>query len=440
MPISLINNLWVLLAGLLVFSMTISVGLLEIGELNRRMDRSLYKTVIITVFALFFMGLIGFNIAFAPTIGGIIGNPTYSNVFLGLFSSNPAGELTGVFWITGTKFFDTGLATGTYFLFETAGASVTLALVGVVVLRKMKMSAFALFSIIYFIFIWTIPAAWIWNPTGWLYKFGVRDFAGGLLVHGAAGFAAIALLVRIWQEEKKKGMKESKKEGLNINSGWLALSIVLLWMGWFGFNPGSELAFTPETIIVVITTFLAAASASVSTLATEFLVSRRDPDIIYAVNGILMGLIVITPLAGYVSPGSAVILGLVSGPIFVYAEKIFSRPKWYSDPVGILPSHTVGGLFGLLMIAFFTQTPFAAASGASNLPNGIFFGGGFLALHQLGLEAFAIVAVGAFIFSVSYASIYAISKLLHGVLQEDEYSALHEKKTVYNPVPAAFKK
>ncbi len=386
------------------------------------------------------MGLVGFNIAFAPTIGGIIGNPSYSNVFLGLFSSNLAGELTGVFWLTGTKFFDTGLATGTYFLFETAFASVTLALVGVVVLRKMKMSAFALFSVIYFIFIWTIPAAWIWNPTGWLYKLGVRDFGGGLVVHGAAGFAAIALLARIWQEEKKKGMKESKKESLNINSGWLTLSIVLLWMGWFGSNPGSELAFTSETIIVVITTFLAAASAAVSTLATEFLVSRRDPGLIYGVNGVLMGLIVITPLAGYVSPGSAVILGLVSGPIFVYAEKIFSKPKWYSDPVGILPSHTVGGLFGLLMIAFFTQTPFASASGASNLPNGIFFGGGLVALHQLGLEAFAIVVVGAFVFSVSYASIYAISKLLHGILQEDEYAVVREPETVYNPLPAVGKK
>ncbi len=417
----LINNLWVLFASLLVFTMTVSVGLLEIGELNHKMDRSLYKTLIITGFSLFFMGLVGFNIAFAPTIGGIIGNPGYSNIFLGLFSSNLSGELTGVFWLTGAKFFDTGLSTGAYFLFETAFASVTLALVGVVVLRKMKMSAFMLFSIIYFIFIWTIPAAWIWNPTGWLYKLGVRDFAGGLVVHGAAGFAALAIMVRIWQEEKKRGLKQSKEERLNLNSSWLTLSIILLWVGWFGFNPGSELAFTTETIIVVITTFLAAASAMVSTMLTKFLVSKQEPGLIYAVNGVLMGLIVITPLAGYVSPGSAVILGLISGPIFVFAESIFSRPKWYSDPIGVLPGHMVGGIFGLLMIAFFTQTPFAAASGASNLPNGILFGGGIMALHQFGLEAMAVVVVGAFVFTVSYASVYAISLLLNGILQNSEY-------------------
>lgn len=419
---NLINDLWVLLASLLVFTMTISVGFLEIGELNHKLDRSLYKTLIITGFSLFFMGLIGFNIAFAPTIGGVIGNPFYSNIFIGLFSTNLSGGLSGVFWLTGRNFFDTGLSTGTYFLFETAFASVTLALVGVVVLRKMKMSAFILFSIIYFIFIYTLPAAWIWNPTGWLYLMGVRDFAGGLVVHGAAGFAALAILVRIWQEEKKKGLKQSKIEHASLNSGWLTLAIILLWVGWFGFNPGSELAFTSETVMVVITTFLAAASAMVSTLGTKFLISKHDPGLIYGVNGVLMGLIVITPLAGYVSPGSAVILGLISGPIFVYAEKLLSRPKWYSDPVGVLPGHLVGGVFGLLMIAFFTQTAFATASGASNLPNGILFGGGIMALHQFGFEAFAVAVVGIFVFTASYLSVFAISKLLKGMLQENEYT------------------
>lgn len=419
---NLINNLWVLLAGLLVFTMTISVGFLEIGELNHKIDRSLYKTLIITGLSLFFMGLIGFNIAFAPTIDGVIGNPFYSNVFLGLFSTNLSGGLTGVFWLTGKNYFNTGLSTGTYFLFETAFASVTLALVGVVVLRKIKMSAFVLFSIAYFIFIYTIPAAWIWNPTGWLYMMGVRDFAGGLVVHGAAGFAALAILVRIWQEEKKKGLTETKREHASVNSGWLALAIILLWVGWFGFNPGSELAFTTETIIVVITTFLAAASAMVSTMGTKYLISKQDPGLTYGVNGVLMGLIVITPLAGYVSPGSAVILGLISGPIFVYAEKLLSRPKWYSDPVGILPGHMVGGIFGLLMIGFFTQTSFASASGSPNLPNGILFDGGIAALHQLGLEIFAVIVVGIFVFAASYLTVYAIGKLLKGILQDDEYS------------------
>ncbi len=418
---NLLNNLWVLISALLVFSMTISVGLLEIGELGRKFDRSLYKVVIITGFSLFFMGLIGFDIAFAPTIMGVIGNPFYGNIFLGLFSASVHGSIVNVFWLTGAKYFSTFLSTGTYFLFETAFASVTLALVAVVVLRKIKMSAFVIFAAIYFIIIWTLPAAWIWNPTGWLYNLGVRDFAGGLVVHAAAGFAAIAIMVRIWQEERKKGLKESKQEKLNINSVWLTLAIVLLWMGWFGFNPGSELALNSETIKVVITTFLAAGSAMISTLTTKFLILKHDPGLIWAVNGILMGLIVITPLAGFVSPGSAVLLGLLAGPIFVFAERQFSKHKWYSDPVGILPGHTVGGIFGLLMIAFFTQRVFASASGDSNLPNGLLFGGGFAAIHQLALEVFATVVIFIYVFVISYLSMYLISKFLHGILVDKEY-------------------
>ncbi len=404
--------------------MTISVGFLEIGELGLKHERSLYKTIIITVLSLFVMGFVGFNIAFGPTYDGIIGNPFYTRFFLGLFSTSFARGLTSVYWITGASYFNTGLFTGTFFLFETACASVTLALVGVVVLKKVKLSSFAIFSVFYFAVIWTLPAAWIWNPSGWLYLMGVRDFAGGLVVHGAAGFAALAILVRIWQEEKKTGLKESKQVGYNLNSGWLTLAILLLWIGWFGFNPGTELGFSSEAIVVVIATFLSAAASMITTVLIKYFTTKKDPGLLYAVNGILMGLIVITPLAGYVSPGSAVVIGLLSGPLFLLAEWIFNKPKWFSDPVGVLECHLAGGVTGLLLIGFFTQTAFASASGASNLPQGLLFGGGFAALHQLGLEAFAVVVVGAFAFAVSYAVIFFISKISSGVLIKEEYARI----------------
>lgn len=414
--------MWILIAAVLVFSMTISVGFLEVGELGRKFDRSLYKTIVVTVLSLFVMGFIGFNIAFGPAYDGIIGNPLYTHIFLGMFSTSFSHGLTSVYSLTGASFFNAGgLYTSTLFLFETACASVTLALVGVVVMKKVKLSSFAIYSVFYFAVIWTLPAAWIWNPTGWLYTMGVRDFAGGLVVHGAAGFAALAILVRIWQEERKQGLKESKQIGYNLSSGWLTLSIILLWIGWFGFNPGTELTFNSETIVVVITTFLSASSSMITTIVIKYLLTRKDPGLLYAVNGILMGLIVITPLAGFVSPGSSVVIGLLSGPLFLFAEWIFNKPKWYSDPVGVLECHMAGGVTGLLLIAFFTQTAFASASGASNLPAGLFFGGGFAAMHQLGLEAFAVVVVGAFVFSISYLVIYFISKISKGILIKEEY-------------------
>ena len=410
--LSLINNLWILIAALLVFLMTIAVGFLEIGELGENFSRSLLKTIIITGSALLFMALFGFNIAFAPTIGGLIGNPLYNGALLGWFSPS---ILTDVFWSMTPAYFGTGLATSTYFFFETAFAAVTLALVGVVVLNKMKLRAFALFSVAYFIIIWALPAAWIWNPTGWLYTMGMRDFAGGLVVHGAAAAAGLGIVVRIYLEERRKGLKKSPAVKLKVSNTWLSLSILLLWIGWFGFNPGSVLAFNGSAMTVVVTTFLAAAASMFSTLAFRYFDNEGRPDILSAVNGILMGLIVITPLAGFVSPASAVILGLLGGVLFIYANKIISKAKWFSDPIGLFPGHMVGGLFGVLMIAFFTQSQFAIASGNANLPNGLLFGGGAAALAQLGVEALGIVVVMIAVFVLSYVACAAIAKAMDGI-------------------------
>ncbi|WP_394325610.1 ammonium transporter, partial [Acidiplasma aeolicum] len=217
----------------------------------------------------------------------------------------------------------------------------------VIVLKKMKFKAFFIFSIVYFVIIWNLPAAWIWNPTGWLYKMGMRDFAGGLVVHGAAAAAGLAIVYEIWREEKKKGLKQSMKIDMHINSTWLALGILLLWIGWFGFNPGSVLAFNSDVLMVVITTFVASGAAMMSTMLFGELWDRKTPTIMDATNGILMGLIIITPLAGFVSPASALILGFIGGPLFIGGEKLFSRVKWFSDPVGLFPGHGLGGVFGL---------------------------------------------------------------------------------------------
>jgi len=244
---------------------------------------------------------------------------------------------------------------------------------------------------------------------------GMRDFAGGLVVHGAAGAAGLAIVLRIWWEEKKKGLKESPKVQTNLNPFWLTLSILLLWMGWFGFNPGSTLAINYGAEVVLLTTFLSASAAFLSTMFFQYVRTRDNPDLLYAVNGVLMGLIIITPLAGFVSPGSAVILGLISGPLFLTSEKLFSRFKWFSDPVGLFPGHMVGGLFGTLMIPFFAEHDFATASGFPTLPNGLFFGGGYAAIEQLGVEVFGIAVVLLAVFVLSLVSMWVIGKILHGI-------------------------
>ena len=154
--------------------------------------------------------------------------------------------------------------------------------------------------------------------------------------------------------------------------------------------------------------------------------TKKMPDLVYATNGVLMGLIIITPLAGFVSPGSAVILGLIGGPLFLAGEKFFSRFKWFSDPVGLFPGHLLGGLFGVLMIGFFSQRAFAAASGnpvvfgGTPIPDGLLFGGGTQALQQLGVEALGIGAVMVTVFVLSYVSVRIISIAMHGILNREQ--------------------
>jgi Amt family ammonium transporter len=411
-----LNNLWVLLAALLVFAMTVAVGFLEVGELGESVYRSLLKTLLMSGLAIVIMAIVGFNIGFAPTVDGVIGNPFYAQgLLLGGFNPNYAATFGTPWWSMAPAYFNTGLYSGTYFLFEAAFASVTLALVGVVVLRKVKLTSFAMYSVVYFLVIWTLPAAWIWNPSGWLAKLGMVDFAGGLVVHGAAGAAGLGILVQVWREERARGFRVSPQTPFRIRPGWLALSILLLWMGWFGFNPGSVLQFNTEAIVVVLTTFIAAAAGMLSFLAVQFYRGRTMADLASGVNGTLMGLIVITPLAGFVSPASALILGLVSGPIFYLAETQFARLKWLSDPVGLLPGHLVGGLFGIVMIPFFAETAYATGSGYPNLPNGLLFGGGLAAVHQLGIELLGIVAVMAFVFAISFVVVALIAQASGGI-------------------------
>lgn len=413
LPTTLVNNLWVLLAALLVFTMTISVGLLEVGELGEALSFSLLKTLLMTAIAIVVMGAVGFNTAFAPTWYGVIGNPFYPpGFFLGGFATSVANPLADTWWSQGA----TGLVTGTYFLFETAFAAVSLALVGVVFLRKLKLSVIAGFSVVYFVLLWNLPAAWIWNPGGWLAKLGMVDFAGGLVVHGAAGAAGLGVLLEIWREERARGHATSPQVPIRIAPGWLTLAILLLWVGWFGFNPGSVLMFNDETVVVVLTTFLAASAAGLSTLGCATLLAPGPPKLLLAVNGVLMGLIVITPLAGFVSPGSAIVLGLLAGPVFLAAEAYFSKRTWFADPVGLLPGHLAGGLFGIAMIPFFAQSYFAAGSGFPALPNGLLFGGGAAAVHQLGVETLGVVAVLATVFVLSFLTLWLLGVAAGGVL------------------------
>jgi ammonium transporter, Amt family len=254
-----------------------------------------------------------------------------------------------------------------------------------------------------------------------------------LVVHGAAAAAGCAIVLKIWQEEKKKGYTESPKVPTRVSPGWITLAVLLLWLGWFGFNPGSTLTWNHEANVVVLTTFLCASTSFLSMMLFKYRETKKNPDLIYAANGILMGLIVITPLAGFISPASSVILGIICGPLFIWFEKFFGTRKWFTDPVGLFPGHLVGGLFGVLMIAFFTQHPYAVGSGNANLPDGLLFGGGSAALQQLGIEILGIIAVMVTVFVLSYLTVSLIGRWMNGITTDYEREGMF--KEIAEPSP-----
>src|SRR5207253_9052246 len=167
-------------------------------------------------------------------------------------------------------------------------------------------------------------------------------------------------------------------------------------------------------IVVLLTTFLAAASTFLSLMYLRYQMTKEMPSLIYAANGVLTGLIVITPLAGFVSPLSAVVLGLLGGPLYLMGEKWFGKLKWFTDPVGLFPGHLLGGTFGVLMLPFFAQKAFVSALASltlqngslvpPSLPDGLFLGGVVSALNQLGIEAYGVVVVMISVFILSYVT------------------------------------
>ncbi|MFI5415549.1 MAG: ammonium transporter, partial [Candidatus Lutacidiplasmatales archaeon] len=157
----------------------------------------------------------------------------------------------------------------------------------------------------------------------------------------------------------------------------------------------------------------------VSVLLFRHLFHSQAPSLLDGVNGILMGLIVITPIAGFVSPASAMLLGFLGGPLFLAGELYFAKWKWVSDPVGLLPGHLLGGLFGVAMIAFFAQPAYSGAlpgvASLPTLPAGLLFGGGTAAVRQLGIEMFGVVVVMVVVFVLSFATAWVLARTMGGI-------------------------
>lgn len=294
-----------------------------------------------------------------------------------------------------------------FFLFQAAFAGTAATIVSGAVAERIKFVDFLIFSLIITAVSYPITGHWVWSGSGWLNSRGFSDFAGSTVVHSVGGWAALVGAAILGPREGKyRDGRINAIPGHNMSIA--TLGCLILWIGWFGFNPGSELAANEAVPFIAVTTNLAAAAGGITATFTSWFKDGK-PDLSMVINGILAGLVGITAGCNGVSYWGAVIIGAIAGIIVVFSVAFFDQIK-IDDPVGATSVHLVCGIWGTLAVGLF------------NVESGLFFGGG---IQQLINQIIGIVAIGAFTVIVS-AVVWIILKSVMGlrVSAEEEIHGL----------------
>ena len=397
------NTLWVVVAAVLVMFMQAGFAFLEAGL--TRMKNAAHiagKNVLIFAVCSLVYWAVGFGIAFGDG-NGILGTHGFAPSVDSLLAIGEAPF----------SFFTTVPGAGAY-LFEVVFAGVSLAIVWGAMAERAKLWVYFVFGAA-FTLIYSVTSHWIWGG-GWLFGLGMQDFAGSTVVHYQGALAALAgaLLLgpRIGKFDSGRG---NAIPGHNIP--YAVLGTIILWFGWFGFNPGSTLGVVTGDRIgffayVALTTNLAAAAGAVSGAVTSWIVLRK-PDISMMLNGVLAALVAVTAASGFVAPWAAIVIGLVSGVIAVVGVLAVERIG-IDDPIGAVAVHGVSGVWGTVATGLFAVPSLAATLNTGQ--------GGFVytgSLHQVWVQLLGLVAVGAFTFSASFGCLWAL-KRLWGIRVEEE--------------------
>ncbi len=326
-PVNTGNTAFVLLSAALVMIMTPGLGFFYGGLVGRKnaltiLMESFFSLGWVTILWVLF----GFSLAFGPDVGGLIGNARY-------FFLNHIFETTRMAAYNGPLY--------AYVMFQLMFAVITPALITGAFANKMKFTAWIAFLTLWSFLVYFPVAHWIWGG-GFLQKWGVEDFAGGLVVHATAGFSALA--AALW-------FGASKVENRPHNLMWVALGTALLWFGWFGFNAGSALRAGGDAAIAFTNTQIAAAFAAVTWV---FLDAARGKKISASgfCTGAIAGLATVTPTAGYIMPQAAMIVGIVAA-LVCYAAVMYKNKKGWDDVLDVWGVHGIGGFTGILLLGLF---------------------------------------------------------------------------------------
>lgn len=383
-----IDTMWVMIAGMLVFFMNAGFCMLETGFCRQKNAVNvLSKNLIVFALSTIAFWAIGFSLMFSDG-NGFIG--TSGGFFLTGADNSPAmGEAyQGIF----SSLNWTGVPLGAKFFFQLVFAGTAATIVSGAVAERIKFVDFLVFSLLLIGIAYPITGHWIWGG-GWLYKAGFWDFAGSTVVHAVGGWAALMGAAFLGPRIGKYNEDGSPNALPAHNMSIATLGCLILWLGWFGFNPGSTMSVGDGSAIahIALTTNTAAAFGGIAATITAWVVLGK-PDLSMIINGILAGLVAVTAGCAFVNSGSAAIIGVVGGVLVVFAVSFFDKLK-IDDPVGAVSVHLVNGVWGTLAIGLFAVGPSdqPGAIYAAGPNAGLFFGGGF---GQFGTQLLGTLAVG----------------------------------------------
>jgi len=399
-----LDTVWVLISAFLVFFMNLGFAMVESGLCrSKNTVNILAKNFIVFALASISFWVIGWGLMFGN------GNPFVGLTNL-LFANGGVDEgFDAISWTT--------VPFWAKFLFQLVFAGTAATIVSGAVAERIKFLSFIIFAVVLVGLMYPVTGHWIWGG-GWLQTLGFWDFAGSTVVHSVGGWAALAGIIVLGPRLGKYRADGSVNPIMGHNMALVTLGGLVLWFGWFGFNPGSTMGVGDGSAIahIAVTTNIAASTAIIAATIGAWILMGK-PDLSMIINGALAGLVAITAGCAFVSVAGAAVIGLVAGFLVVLAVPMFDRLK-LDDPVGALSVHLVNGVWGTLAVGLFAVDGIAGnATG-----NGLFLGGG---LTLLAHQAIGVVTVGAFTFGLALG-VWSLIKAVIGVrvTKEEETGGL----------------
>jgi Amt family ammonium transporter len=396
-----LNSLFVFLAAMLVFFKQAGFALLEAGTVRmKNAGHVAGKTVLTLGITVIAWWALGFGFAFGD-----------GNSFWGTtgFMFGGAGDI-GSFSV----FAETPVPLILMFLFQMAFAAVSLAIACGGMAERAKLSVYIIFGIIFTIVIYPIVAHWVWGG-GWLGNLGMQDYAGSTVVHLTGATAALAATILL-KPRLGKYNKDGKPNSIpGHNQVLTVLGVIILWIGWFGFNPGSALTPLGDGFFgyVLMTTNLAAAAGAVAALLISWAVMGKS-DIPSMLNGVLAALVAITGACAFVEAWAAVVIGAVAGVLTFFTSRWFDRAG-LDDPIYAFSVHGIAGVWGAISTGLFATPELAETTGVGKA--GLLYGGGF---EQVGVQALGVIGTFAFVFILSYGILLAMKYFMGLRVTEEE--------------------